>query len=60
MVEKRTCSFCDGEIEPGTGKIYVKTDGTIYYFCSRKCEKNQIELKRVPRRVRWSKKYQKA
>ena len=57
MVERRTCSFCGEEIEPGTGKIYVKKDGTVFYFCSNKCQKNMIKLKRVPRRVRWTKKY---
>lgn len=59
MVEKRSCSFCGSEIEPGTGKIYVKNDGTIYHFCSRKCEKNLVKHKRIPRNTRWSKKYQK-
>ena len=29
MVERRTCSFCGNEIEPGTGKIYAKI---AYYF----------------------------
>lgn len=52
----RTCSFCKEEIEVGTGKMYVKKDGTIYFFCSSKCEKNQIELGRVPRKVKWVKK----
>lgn len=53
MVEKRTCSFCGGAIEPGTGKMYVRKDGTIYFFCSRKCEKNMIGLGRIPMYVRW-------
>ena len=59
MVETRICSFCGREIEPGTGKMYVKTDGTIYYFCSMKCQKNMIKLGRLPRKTRWSRKYQK-
>ncbi|EMR74364.1 LSU ribosomal protein L24E [Thermoplasmatales archaeon SCGC AB-539-N05] len=59
MVERRSCSFCGKEIEPGTGKLFVRKDGTVYYFCSSKCQKNMLKLKRVPRRVKWSKLYSK-
>ena len=59
MVERRVCSFCGQEIEPGTGKMFVKKDATIFYFCANKCQKNMLKLKRVPRRTRWSKKFQK-
>ncbi len=51
------CSFCGREIEKGTGKMFVRNDGTILYFCSRKCEKNMLELKRDPRKLKWTKKY---
>ncbi len=51
------CSFCGNEIERGTGKIYVKLDGKILNFCSMKCEKNQIKLKRKARKQKWTKKY---
>jgi large subunit ribosomal protein L24e len=54
MAEIRKCSFCYREIEPGTGKMYVKKDGTIYNFCTSKCQKNMIDLKRVPRRTAWT------
>ncbi|HIQ50242.1 MAG TPA: 50S ribosomal protein L24e [Nanoarchaeota archaeon] len=50
------CSFCKREIEPGTGKMFVRTDGKILYFCSSKCEKNMLELKRNPRKVKWVRK----
>lgn len=53
MVETRICSFCGDNIEPGTGMMYVKKDGTIYYYCSTKCRRNHA-LGRVPRRVRWT------
>jgi large subunit ribosomal protein L24e len=59
MVEMRTCSFCGSEIEPGTGKIYAKKDGTVLHFCKNKCQKNMIKLKRIPRRVKWTKNYEK-
>ena len=51
----RTCSFCHKEIEEGTGKMYVKKDGSIYFFCSSKCGKNMIKLGRVSRKVKWVK-----
>ena len=57
MVEHRECSFCGSEIPPGTGTMYVKKDGTPLFFCSNKCYKNMIELKRVPRKVRWTHRY---
>ncbi|HUL45052.1 MAG TPA: 50S ribosomal protein L24e [Bacteroidota bacterium] len=53
MVEQHNCSFCGGLIEPGTGKMFVKRDGTIFWFCSTKCQNNQ-KLGRVPRRVLWT------
>ena len=53
MVEQRNCSFCGLPIEPGTGKMFVRKDGTIYYFCSTKCQNNH-KLGRFPRRVEWT------
>ena len=57
MAEERVCSFCGDKIEPGTGKMYVKKDGTILNFCTNKCYKNMIELKRVPRTTAWTAKF---
>jgi len=55
MVEQHTCTFCGVLLEPGTGKMLVKKDGTIFYFCSTKCQnKNNHKLGRVPRRVEWT------
>ncbi len=54
MVERRVCTFCGHEIEPGTGRMYVRRDGVVYQFCTSKCFKNMIELKRVPRRTTWT------
>ncbi len=58
-METKICSFCGREIEIGTGKMFVKRDGKIFYFCSRKCEKNMLELKRNPRKLKWTKYYSK-
>ena len=43
------CTFCGYAITPGTGKMYVKKDARILYFCSRRCEKNMLKLGRNPR-----------
>ena len=52
-----SCSFCGNAFPKGTGKIYVKTDGKIFNFCSMKCEKNMIILRRKPRTTKWTKEY---
>lgn len=54
------CSFCGELIEKGTGVTYVKKDAKIFHFCSRKCEKNMIQLKRKPRNVTWTAEHRQA
>lgn len=54
---KMKCSFCQNNIEKGTGEMYVKKDGKVFYFCSNKCEKNMIKLKRKPRTTKWTQEY---
>jgi large subunit ribosomal protein L24e len=54
MVVKRQCSFCAGEIEPGTGMMFVKRDGTVFHFCSSSCRKQQLHLGRVGHRLKWT------
>ena len=53
------CTFCENVLKPGTGKMYVKKDAKIFYFCSNKCEKNMLKLKRKPYNVKWSGKFKK-
>lgn len=60
MVERRVCSFCGGEIEPGTGRLYIQRDGNTMNFCSNKCTKNLLKLKRVPRETRWTRSFPRA
>lgn len=48
------CTFCNYEIGVGTGKMYVKVDGRVLYFCSNKCEKNMIKLRRIPTKAKWT------
>lgn len=57
MVEMKVCSFCGREIEPGTGSMYVKKDGTVMLFCTNKCSKNMIDMGRVPRKITWTRAY---
>ncbi len=52
------CSFCGKNIEKGTGKMLVKKDAKVLYFCSNKCEKNLLKLRRKPIKIRWTKAYQ--
>ena len=48
------CSFCGETIPKGRGKMFVKFDGKIFYFCNSKCEKNW-NLGRQGKKVRWTK-----
>ncbi len=53
MVEKRTCDYTGEEIEPGTGIMYVQTDGSVLHFVDSKAEKN-YKLGREPRDLEWT------
>ncbi len=37
--------------------MLAKNDGTVMWFCSSKCRKNMTELKRDPRKFKWTKRY---
>jgi large subunit ribosomal protein L24e len=51
---EKKCTFCNTPIEQGTGKMLVKRDGTVFYFCSSKCERNMIKLGRKSRKLKWA------
>jgi large subunit ribosomal protein L24e len=53
------CSFCGQDLPLGGGKLYAKKEGTVFHFCSSKCEKNQIQLGRKPVKTRWTESYNK-
>lgn len=42
-------------VEPGTGKLYVKKDGTTFFLCSSKCQ-NNLTMGRLPRKTIWTEK----
>lgn len=50
------CSFCNNQMAKGTGFMYVLKDGTILSFCSQKCKKNLLFLKREGRLLKWTNK----
>ncbi|MCH8003876.1 MAG: 50S ribosomal protein L24e [Nanoarchaeota archaeon] len=53
------CTFCGINIPRGTGKMYVQKDAKILYFCSSKCKKNMLKLRRKPITTKWSGRYEK-
>jgi len=59
MISQKRCSFCGGEISAGTGTAYVRNDGSMLWFCSSKCRKNMLHLKRDPRKLKWTEKHPK-
>lgn len=56
-MEQRVCSFCGYPIEPGTGKMFVKKDGSVYYFDRRRCQVSLLKFERLPRKFKWTKHY---
>ena len=53
------CTFCGKELTKGTGKLYIYASGKVANFCSNKCEKNLIQLKRKPVKTRWTEAFKK-
>ncbi len=53
MPTTRICDFSGEEIEPGTGIMYVQTDGNVLHFKDSKCEKNYF-LGRESRSTEWT------
>ena len=53
MPERRICTFSGEEIEPGTGMMFVRRDGSILGSNS-KARKNFVKLGRNARRVKWT------
>ncbi len=53
------CEFCGLSISKGTGKMFIFSSGKVINFCSRKCEKNLLKLKRKPLKTPWTEAYRK-
>ncbi len=56
-MEQRVCSFCGSPIEPGTGTMFVKKDGSVYYFDQKRCQTSLLDQGRLARRYKWTKHY---
>ncbi len=53
------CAFCGSTIYPGYGIMYVKADGTVLRFCSRRCFVSATKYGRDPRKLAWVRKAKK-
>ncbi|MGC8537415.1 MAG: 50S ribosomal protein L24e [Candidatus Micrarchaeia archaeon] len=40
------CAYCSAEIKKGTGTMFVYNTGLIKYYCSSRCFKNDVQMKR--------------
>ncbi len=60
MPKQRVCDYCGRPIEPGTGIMYVTRRGDVLWFCSSKCYKNFLKLKRNPNKLAWITKLRKS
>ncbi|NCO11835.1 50S ribosomal protein L24e [Candidatus Pacearchaeota archaeon CG_4_9_14_0_2_um_filter_39_13] len=54
------CVFCGREQDDYKGTFLMKNDGTINYYCSNKCQKNHLKLKRDRRKIKWTEAFYKA
>jgi large subunit ribosomal protein L24e len=52
---ERVCAFSGQTIEAGTGLMYVKKNGEVLHYVSRKCLREHQGLKRAPRYTLWTK-----
>jgi large subunit ribosomal protein L24e len=53
------CSVCKSNINKGSGKMFVRNDGRIIYFCGSKCQKN-FNMGREPKKLKWASSEKKA
>ena len=48
------CVFCGKDQHAHKGLHYISNDGTTKYFCSSRCKRNSLNLKRDNRKIRWT------
>ncbi len=46
------CSYCQEEIEKGTGIMYVRKTGALKYYCSKRCMKMDVKFKKKQKEVK--------
>jgi len=48
------CVFCGRDEHSHMGLHLIRNDGIVSYFCSSKCRKNALNLKRDKRKLKWT------
>ena len=51
------CVFCGREENDFRGLHLIQNDGSISFYCSSKCRKNTLKLKRDRIKTRWTESY---
>lgn len=51
------CIFCGIEQSSFKGTHQINNDGSTSYFCSSKCRKNALKLKRDKTKLKWAEAY---
>ena len=51
------CVFCGKDENYFKGINYITNDGNTHFFCSSKCRKNALKLKRDKRKLKWTASY---
>jgi large subunit ribosomal protein L24e len=51
------CVFCGKEEHSFIGIHIIGNDGNVNYYCSSKCRKNALKLKRDKRKLKWTAAY---
>ena len=49
-----SCEFCGKTIEKGKGKMLIRDNGKILYFCTNRCEKHMLTFKKKGREQKWT------
>ncbi len=51
------CVFCGREASPYKGVHLITNDGSMNFYCSSKCRRNALNLKRDKKRLKWTEAY---
>jgi len=51
---QHTCSFCGRKFIQGQGTMFVRRDGAILWFCSRRCRIYMTKHGKDPRKYKWT------
>jgi large subunit ribosomal protein L24e len=51
------CVFCGREVSPYKGVHLITNDGSMNFYCSSKCRRNALNLKRDKKKLKWTEAY---